>query len=275
MEYNGRPYGSEDVLGVLLQRARGRGGEGNLYFRTCTVSDVVFAGKDADEPFTQAEFNDGNWHYFVGMHDGATSSLFVDGRLIESLANDGGIYDSFTDMLIGRRPYPASPEAYNGLIGGPLTISHISESGGMFSRWDIDEGAGTSLLPSMGTIDGRFENNITWQATGPPNLAMPAHALDLGASSEGKVWLGDSSLLNPEHITVAFWAKASGNHSQSILASKWNTGVPTDSSWEFGFSGPPGGEGNLYFRTHTAGGEVFVGRDVDQSFTQAEFDDGQ
>jgi len=146
----------------------------------------------------------------------------------------------------------------------------------VFNRWDLDEGAGTVLSARMGPIEGHLEGNVTWQSDGPPGDVSPTHVLDFGDSSGARVNFGNAAELNPEHLTVGFWAKATGNHAKSILVSKWNTATTTDSSWEFGFTRTPGMEmGNLFFRTQTESGEVFAGKNAADPFTTEDFDDGQ
>jgi len=238
----------------------------NLYFR---INSGVFAGKDASEPFTLAELNDGQWHYLMGLHDGSKSSLFVDGKLIESLTNTAAINSSTTDLLLGHRDHPTAQEPYNGRIGGPLIIA---DDGVVVGRWDIDDGTGaTQLSPEVGSIYGDLENDVTWQSGGPPKEARPAHAVKFNGGYTDDINLGDDSALNPANITVAFWAKADGDHSRDVLLSKWDTVASDQSSYEFGFDG----SGYLFWRTYNGSTEKKAGLTAADKFTTTEFDDGQ
>ncbi|MCX7429284.1 MAG: dienelactone hydrolase family protein [Planctomycetia bacterium] len=96
----------------------------NMFFRTFTGTGQAFAGSNAADPFTQADFNDGQWHLLVGTHDGALSSLYVDGELVQTLALAGSLNDTsgVTDLLLGQRPYTGVEVPYDGWLGGPLLI---------------------------------------------------------------------------------------------------------------------------------------------------------
>ena len=84
----------------------------------------------------------------MGTHDGASSRLYVDGQLIESLAQPGGLCDSggTTNLLLGRRPHATAPEPYSGLLGGPLLIYDNALAG------DVVRTLSGALLP--GDLDG-------------------------------------------------------------------------------------------------------------------------
>jgi len=45
--------------------------------------------------------NDGNWHHFAGVNDGANTRLYIDGNL-ENTGTGGTIYNSTQNVLIGK-----------------------------------------------------------------------------------------------------------------------------------------------------------------------------
>jgi len=243
---------------------------GRLWYRTRTASGTVFAGQTAADPFTTTDFNDGHWHYIMGLHDGSQSSLFVDGKLIQSVSLTGNLSDSggTTSLLMGQRPHGSAKEPYDGLTGGPMIIAN---DGVVAGRWNIDDGSGGTVTAQVGSIDGTINGTVAWQGSGTPKEARPAHGIKFGGGTTDDVNLGNSSTLNPESLTVAFWAKASGDHSRDVLLSKWNTASTSDSSYEFGFNSA----GSFWFRTRTASGQVFAGKDVADPFTATEFNDGE
>ncbi|MEA1950883.1 MAG: LamG-like jellyroll fold domain-containing protein [Planctomycetota bacterium] len=101
------------------------GNNGNIFFRAFAAGGgQALPGNNAADPFTMAEFGDGNWHHFVGTHDGSLSSLYVDGEFIESLALSGQINDTtgVTDLLVGERPYTPYEGPFDGLIGGSILV---------------------------------------------------------------------------------------------------------------------------------------------------------
>ena len=100
------------------------GNNGNLFFRTFVGSSSVFAGSSAVDPVSASEFNDGQWHQFVGTHGDDETSLYVDGELVETLAQAGNINDAdgLTDLLLGQRAYSGVEVPYDGVLGGPLLI---------------------------------------------------------------------------------------------------------------------------------------------------------
>jgi len=90
---------------------------GNFFFRTFVGTGDQFAGNTAVDPFTAAEFNDGDWHHFAGTHNAfaARSRLYVDGLLIQEVAQDGGPLNNTTAaMSLGQRLFPGAEGPYQG-----------------------------------------------------------------------------------------------------------------------------------------------------------------
>lgn len=91
-------------------------------------SSSATAGSTSDsgsgiDAFTTADFNDGNWHLFVGTHDGEYSSLYVDGELLDRVLNRGFVNYSgeAADLLIGDNGVAGKNDnQYSGRIGGPF-----------------------------------------------------------------------------------------------------------------------------------------------------------
>ena len=99
---------------------------GNLMFRVASSGGQVFAGSTGADPFTAAEFNDGNWHHFSGTYDGTNVKVYADGNLVESLALTGTINHT-NHLMLGRRPH-ATSAPYNGKIGGQVRIYRVALS---------------------------------------------------------------------------------------------------------------------------------------------------
>lgn len=59
-----------------------------------------------------ANYNDGVWHFVVGVSDGTTASLYVDGQLVVSHSGVGTLAGVSDDLLIGGAPdYTTKPNA--------------------------------------------------------------------------------------------------------------------------------------------------------------------
>jgi hypothetical protein len=119
----------------------------NMFFRAFTGAGQVFPGSTAADPFTAAEFADGEWHLLVGTHDGTASSLYVDGALIESLPLAGLLNDTtgITDLLIGHRPYTGAEAPFTGNIGGPLLVFNYA-----LTAEEVAALIGTTAPPLLG-----------------------------------------------------------------------------------------------------------------------------
>ena len=269
--------------------------QGNLFFRVKPEGgDQVFTGQ-AGEGFTSDDFNDGAWHHVVATYDGAVTklaTLYVDGQVMGQAAVDGALASGAAPVRVGQRPYTDPWQVpFKGSIGGPLVVfdhalSHeaVADLGGfeyippdqnLSARWDLNEVSGTTTPKVVGPQDGQINGNMTLDPGGPPATYLPDgtevvndNHFDCGGVLGDNIDLGDGEGLSPGHITVAFWAKATGMHTGQIMLSKHGRG---GSSYEMGI----GNSGSLWFRTFTSSGGVFAGTSAADPFTAEDFNDGE
>ena len=272
---------------------------GNLFFRVKpTDGDQQFTGQ-AGDGFSSDDFNDGEWHHVVGTYDGTDTGfacLYVDGELTGKAAVSGNLASGAAPMRIGQRPYSDPWRVpFKGHVGGSLVVfdhalthEEVADLGGfeyipyvppepeLVGRWDLNEVTGGTSTPTvLGSQDGQINGNMTFASGGPPKTILPDgteivvdnHFVCGGAVGDN-INLGSGEELSPGEITVSFWAKATGDHTGSVLLGKHSR---TRSSWEFGV----GNSGNLWFRTFTDSGNQFAGTSAADPFDAADFNDGQ
>ena len=98
-------------------------GGGMLEFRLWTDDGTaVRAGTGTATPYMNTDLNDGSWHLVVGTHSLEETSLYIDGQLIEAIADAGIVAQTITEVNVGRRPYSGAECPFSGNIGGPLLI---------------------------------------------------------------------------------------------------------------------------------------------------------
>ena len=80
-------------------------GDNSWHLRLDTSGKVHFGtGAQASDVISSSVYNDGLWHVVVGVYDGHTNYLYVDGALAVSAANATAIIGTNTDVLVGSDP---------------------------------------------------------------------------------------------------------------------------------------------------------------------------
>ena len=136
---------------------------GELYFKVhvgsskveSADSSYVMAGSTiygTFDAFDAADFDDGNWHMFVGTHDGEYTSLYVDGQLVDSPLNRGFVNDTDEDvnLLVGENSDSGGGDPFSGLLGGPLLLYNYA----MTADAIIDMYQNRPILPGDANLDG-------------------------------------------------------------------------------------------------------------------------
>jgi len=256
----------------------------NLEFRLWAESGTeVRVGASCPDPFSRAKFFDGQWHRIVGTHDGSAAKLYVDGNLIEAESLSGNLRAGDGPMYFGHRPWTGSEYPYRDLVGGPLiiheralTATEVAQLDQVYARWDLDEGSPSSTVSShVGSIDGDLHGDVTWQSGGPPatnlgeaGLVILSKHLSFGGAAGDYVDLGHHPMMEPDQITIAFWARTTENNAGNTLLGKYSS---FPGSYEVAFT-----SSNLGFRLWTdEGHEVRVGVSASDPFTAAELMDDQ
>ncbi len=152
-------------------------------------------------------------------------------------------------------------------------------SAGLVHRWNLDEASGD--FPDLtGSCDGLVNGVIQRPSEAVPSTVLPgggtvspARYLQIDGTGSNYVDFGSDNSLSPDHLSVAFWIRASADpgvdYTDSVILSK-HGGESPPSSWEFGFSDEAvprlqfvswGGSSKVYTRSNR--------------FTVDDFQDGQ
>ena len=241
------------------------------------------------------------WFHVVGTCDGQAARLYVDGYLLEMSTQTGDITESPCDLYLGRRSFesldPNPWASFAGDIGGPLLIydnalsdEDIAGMNGktlplsnplLQGRWDLDQ-IDAGLTPKvLGPADGQIHGDMTLvEGGGPPPLILPDGTIAdsdnhflCGGKSGDNINLGSDASLNPREISVAVWAKASGDHTDQVLLAKRDG---SQASFELAFDQS---RGELCFTVYVGSSHMSAGSTLydwcDDPFTCADFNDGQ
>ena len=97
--------------------------------------------------------NDGHWHHAVGVYDGSTLCLYIDGALDNSASATGSISTNNYNVAIGRNEESSGREfngslfdvrVYNRAIAG----EDVDTLYGLMGRWKLDEASGATASDS-------------------------------------------------------------------------------------------------------------------------------
>lgn len=171
-------------------------GAGQMLEFRCWTDDgtEVRAGKTAADPFMNTDLNDGQWHLIVGTHSLEETCLYVDGNLIEAIADTGTVAQTITELLVGRRPYGGAECPFSGNIGGPLLIFNYALSATEIAA--LLGGGGPELdgdLNGDGMVSS-FDLDVVRSNWGRTDL--PPGSLSQGdTNGDGKVNSGDLDIV--------------------------------------------------------------------------------
>lgn len=103
-------YGDADRVALIYQ-------DENNKFAILTSSDGAF---ESDNKVASTNtINDGSWHHVVGIHDGSSNLIYVDGVLDNSKDVDNGLYQTTEEISIGALMNSGTPNA-NGYFNGSM-----------------------------------------------------------------------------------------------------------------------------------------------------------
>ena len=171
-------------------------GGGMLEFRLWTDDGTgVRAGTGAETPFMNTDLDDGEWHLLVGTHSLEETSLYIDGALIESIAHEGTVAQTVTEVTVGRRPYSGAECPFDGNLGGPLLIFNYALSAEDIAT--LFGGPGEPTLDGDLNGDGMVSSfdldavRSNWGRTDLP----PGSLLQGDANGDGQVSSADLDLI--------------------------------------------------------------------------------
>ncbi|MBU0569892.1 hypothetical protein KKB40_03865, partial [Patescibacteria group bacterium] len=141
------------------------GGTGKLLFAT---NDNPAGTNETIK--SNAAFNDGQWHYVVGVYNasGDSRSIYVNGEFHDELINSKIFDDSFGPLSIGAR-YAGIPDAYfNGLIDEPFITAEALTADQIQTMFETGCRA-MGGTPGTGTCTGIDEDSTDNTLAGSQN----------------------------------------------------------------------------------------------------------
>ena len=165
---------------------------------------------------------DGKWHQIVGIYDGSSMSIYLDGHVIASAAATGSIHANADNLTIGRRAN--GDWGFKGIIDEvsvcDLAWSPDEVGQNYFRAWNcayytFDEGAGQLAADSTGNgNDGTLNNGASW-ASGRTDTALSLDGVDDYVSCGN-----DRTLAATDAITIAAWVKMDVQASHAAIVDK-------------------------------------------------------
>ena len=193
-----------------------------------SAPDVVNSG---------ALVNDGKWHFVVGVSDGATASLYVDGALVRSSNSVAAITGSGVDALIGGDPSTLVPVWNGGATTAPRyfdgNIAQVAFFTNALSAGQISQLYTVAGVPPTITLQPQ---SITTNAGA--NIALTVGAK--GSPTLGYQWYKNGSALAGQTATSLAFTPVVLNNSGNYYAVATNAyGSATSSVVTLTVFGPP------------------------------------
>ena len=121
-----------------------KGDGDNTGYRLFTIANVPTfrtVGSGVGATGTVGSFNDGNWHYLVGVNNGTNNLIYVDGVLGGS-ASSPVVIDSPNPLVIGARSYASTVDAYaSGSIDEPFVTADALSAAQILDMYNKGLGA--------------------------------------------------------------------------------------------------------------------------------------
>ena len=172
-----------------------RNSSGKFLFRCRGLS----GSEDVESNYTPVA---NKWIHVVGIYDGSSLRIYIDGQLDNQVSASGNISVASTDLTLGDRS--SGGVELDGqldevrLYDYGLTDAEIAELYGLMAHWKLNETSGTTAVDSSG-------NSATGTVTGTTAWTdgIRSGAIDFTPDSHIEV----NSLMNqPESFSVAGWA---------------------------------------------------------------------
>jgi len=183
--------GTVTAIHGLGGAAAGGGAWGNGIFFQQLVNGTIRLrlqnGSTSQDATTSVSFADGNYHMFVGVKNGNTLKLYVDG--VERASN-GSTSINLTDS--GQFAIAGAPGSAPATLSRNLTIDEFAVFNTAFSAQDALE------------VFQKVANEMDWTAS--TTFVMPAIAAGFGPTIAAAPMTAASDMLHPQHFSVAMTA---------------------------------------------------------------------
>ncbi len=157
---------------------------------------------------TTSDLNDGRWHHIVGVYDGSSLSIYVDGALEGAVSSTGRIGVNNNNVYIGENS-GAAGKYWNGSIHDvrvysvALSTTQIADMYGLIGLWKLGEASGsTATDSSLFALNGTLNGSQNW-ATSCDGTGV----FDFDASANFFSVTNASHLQPTSAMTIAAWVK--------------------------------------------------------------------
>ncbi len=180
--------------------------------------------------------NDGRWHHYVGVYNGATTKLYVDGILQTTTgATTGNIPNTGDGLTIGGastncgQPFAGSVDEvrlYNRALGGndvtklyaaglgKIESAQSEKASGLVGHWKFDDRRGLGAVDWSGNANtGTLSGGALWdqgKLGGAVSLDGTDDKVLTPSTTVGKFGTGD--------FTISFWIKTTDTVNGTIIA---------------------------------------------------------
>lgn len=205
------------------------------------AGNIIFgnSGSTTNELVSSSSYNDGNWHYAVGVYNGTSNVyLYVDGSQVASSTSDSAPtnYSGYWRMGYGQLAYWAD-EPTSAYFGGSLGEAAVYTSalsatqvsnhynaagGGSYDAtvlndgpayyWKLNDASGSTAADSAGANDGTYQKPSdlgTYQGDVTYGVAGPSQTGDTAVQLDGSTGYVSSAIqfLDPTPYSVEIWFK--------------------------------------------------------------------
>ncbi len=211
---------------------------------------VLQVDGQAVEITTEWELNTNTWYYLAGAYNGQEMRLYLNGELIKSQPQSGGVQTS-GELFVGRGEDANGETYFSGQLDQiSLWSKGLSEQetrnivyeglegneDGLFALLDLDQGTGQLQAKDvsnrgMDALLRGMDPATDWISGTAPNWNMPTGTTDYGvdlASDNNQIVIREAAGLNmDETFSIQFWAKSSyqGTDTRHILRKTNGWGV--------------------------------------------------
>ncbi|MHA2171252.1 MAG: LamG-like jellyroll fold domain-containing protein, partial [Candidatus Kariarchaeaceae archaeon] len=159
-----RTTDSDGDVGIVINKWGNAASDRNYWLGKLDANDFAFFVDDSQNvKYPLSNFNDGVWHYVVGLAYGSTLALYLDGSLVNSASYDGTSVTGTSQLTIGRSSETITQE-FNGDIDETRVIAGARGTGWILTEYNNQKNPDTFLSVSSEsefTEYTEFEKTIT------------------------------------------------------------------------------------------------------------------
>lgn len=151
--------------------------DGSNYFRF-----FIASGGSTDYILSDSVYNDTDWHYVVGVRDGGTSYLYIDG-VLQTDTSTQAVSDTGDDFRIGRQYVDYDGRWWEGLID-EVRVSSVNRSSGWITTSYNNQNS-PSTFYNLGPEQSQDGQIVFGAATSGTTWQVPAGVYQINVKSWG------------------------------------------------------------------------------------------